>query len=355
MSKIADFEEPRWWEEVSEWIGFVPLRPISYSGVWFDALSHIPRKPTKLNDNKYVLYRPVCHRWTEAERLLTEVINILAKNYLLQFRHPFNPSAWQFNQPHPTPEQARVNIETSQDWFVMLLGLLYWMTRKIPESSKFIEGLVPPSWLIKVIVIHSMHAAIESIRLTPLLHRKWDIARVGLWLHHPQDKPSQAPAAWFMEQGVPIWYRWSSWEASCSRHTSSFTLIAPQPEELQAMSTWVGRYIPPGAQAESTFTSAPSTSSFPSLSSPEHSTSFEPYLPEPSSALPAPSVQTPAIRPSAKSFWVTHFEKRQALHEKMRNKETVKDKQRRLAWTQNPSIKKASVYVWEWNDKGEFV
>ncbi|KAF7761001.1 hypothetical protein Agabi119p4_10410 [Agaricus bisporus var. burnettii] len=352
VSSVTDLEEPRWWKEDTEWMGFIPLRPVVYGGIWFEALGHIPRNLCKKNDGRYVLYGPVCSRWRDAEKILTEVIDILANKSELIFLRPFLPSVWKYHEPHSTPDQARLAITKGRDWFAVLLGLLFWMTRKFPEDPKFIEGLMPPSWLVKVLVVHTMHAAIDSIRLTPLLHRKWEIPRVGLWLKHPDDIPSQPPAAWFVEQGVPIWYRWSDWEGNCSSHCPDFRLLAPLPHELQAVVTWVGRDIGPPDNSSSEYHG---NNNFHDYSENPSFDAFDNSHPHPASPPHPEPLQPPPTKRSAQSYWVPFFQKRLELQEKIRNRETSKEKQARLSRTVNPGITKARVYVWDWDDKFDFV
>ncbi|KAF7761865.1 hypothetical protein Agabi119p4_9857 [Agaricus bisporus var. burnettii] len=314
VSSVTDLEEPRWWKEDTEWMGFIPLRPVVYGGVWFEALGHIPRNLCKKNDGRYVLYSLVCSRWRDAEKILTEVIDILANKSELIFLRPFLPSVWKYHEPHSTPDQARLAITKGRDWFAVLLGLLFWMTRKFLEDPKFIEGLMPPSWLVKVLVVHTMHAAIDSIRLTPLLHRKWEIPRHGssnkVYLSGTDGVTGRAIAALIVPIFGPPDNSSSEYHGNNNFHDYS------ENPSFDAFDN-----------------------SHPHPASPPH--------PEP--------LQPPPTKRSAQSYWVPFFQKRLELQEKIRNRETSKEKQARLSRTVNPGITKARVYVWDWDDKFDFV
>ncbi|KAF9440591.1 hypothetical protein P691DRAFT_781917 [Macrolepiota fuliginosa MF-IS2] len=106
------------------------------------------------------------------------------------------------------------HIEAGQDWFSIWVGLLFWMTWKVPENEKYIEGLVPPAWFKQVVQAKNNQTILDSIWIAPLLQRFWNIKHVGLWLHHPTDEVSQSPAWWFVKQGVPVWYHWGSEDES---------------------------------------------------------------------------------------------------------------------------------------------
>ncbi|KAF9439556.1 hypothetical protein P691DRAFT_690403, partial [Macrolepiota fuliginosa MF-IS2] len=203
VSKAADFEKPHWWKKEMEWLGFVPSRPVPYSGIWFEVLANLPRWIYQ-TQSRYAPPGSIAAQWLAIDKLIWEIVNILGGRNHLDYICPFFPYHWNYLASHPMQEIAMDHIEARRDWFGIWIGLLFWMMRKIPEDRGFTEGLSPLNWFKQVVQTKNDQAILDSICVAPLLQRFWNTNHVGLWLHHPNDELLQPPAQWFVNQGVPV-------------------------------------------------------------------------------------------------------------------------------------------------------
>jgi hypothetical protein len=244
---------------------------------------------------------------------------------------------------------------------------------------------------------------IDAIRTSQLLQNWWQLDRVGLLLSHPGDAAGQPTVQWFVEQSVPVWYRWGERE-TLSSTDPDFPLIKPSPEHLQNATTWISSvplsYVPYsgfGEACRALEISTTCSSSIPSIYVPysgfqeasqgdshvfspmspqppaeEHSFDFSPMSPQHNP--PAPSPASPSKGPlsnptrlkkrvwftkdgdpvwdygSGHDVWGPFFEKQEKIHAKMLEKESPPKKQARLSRMKHPPVTSCPIYVWDWND-----
>ncbi|KAF9441228.1 hypothetical protein P691DRAFT_684646 [Macrolepiota fuliginosa MF-IS2] len=337
VSRAADFEKPHWWKKETEWLGFVPTRPVPYSGVWFETLANLPRWIYQVQDG-YALPGPISTQWLTIDKLIWEIVEVLGRRNKLEYLRPFFPYRWNYSANHPTQEVAMDHIEAGRDWFGIWIGLLFWMTRKIPESEVFVEGLLPPIWFQQVVQTKNNQAVLDSIRVAPLLQRFWNINRIGLWLRHPNDKRLQPPAQWFIDQGVPVWYRWGDREKASNRR-GSFELIGPTDEEYQAATICptMSQFTPGSSQPNTELSSAANAPQIIPDKGKRVATVFR--LPSESGC----------------SIWEPFFQAQERAHERKRAQETPLEWQRREQREKKPPTTSAPVYVWDWDFDSKFV
>ncbi|KXN82717.1 hypothetical protein AN958_02230 [Leucoagaricus sp. SymC.cos] len=204
-STAAEFQEPHWWNPVTEWMGFVPKQPVPYTGAWFQPLHNLPGNINPLSSGGYQLSETRIAAWNHIEEQLVLVVRALCHKNKFACSYPFAPQDWNYDAVHHSEEKAMEQIKNGRDWFAMWISLVYWMTRKTPQAASFVEGLTPPTWFIQLVLeLPTQQATWDLVCTAPLLQRTWKWNRVGVWLHHPADVDDQPPARWFVEQGVPV-------------------------------------------------------------------------------------------------------------------------------------------------------
>ncbi|KXN89667.1 hypothetical protein AN958_05534 [Leucoagaricus sp. SymC.cos] len=245
-SKAEDFQEPVWWYPLTEWTAFVPREPVPHTGVWFDLLNPVrPNKIIQLSTGEFQLRETLRVTWKKLEKLLVDIVDALQEANKFLFSRPFTPNKWKYEVPHPSLETAMEHIDASRKWFAMWIGLAYWMMKKTPESVSFVEGgFCPPHWFIQIVrELPGRQAAWDLARSAPIFQHGSKWSRVGVWLHHPDKAPTskQPPARWFVDRGVPVWYRWGKSEGSDCKNPN-FPLIIPSAAVLQQATTFFTRH-----------------------------------------------------------------------------------------------------------------
>ncbi|KAF7771104.1 hypothetical protein Agabi119p4_7078 [Agaricus bisporus var. burnettii] len=385
VSTADDFQEPRWWTDDTEWMGFVPRKEVPYVGSWFSPLAIIPNRLLCEDYSLYGLAGFVADEWLNIEAMLRETCDILQNTYSLRYKLPFPPRRWDYHKQYTTFGEAMKHVAHGRDWFAMWIGLLYWSSRKVPNGPLFAEGLTPPDWFWTIVIKRMDRRRIDAIRTSQLLQNWWQIDRVGLILLHPDDALNQPRAQWFVEQSVPVWYRWGDREKYSSGSTAS-ALITPSPEHLQVAMTWLH------SSPHQTFDNAPQDDYSPAPSDP-HFNDYSPASPDPqpidndySPASPDPqpidhspaSLDPPSSTTSSSCLtasdgpreqvrfnkagnpiwhygsghliWGPFFENKKKRHSRILAKETPKARQARLSRLKQPPMSSAPVFVWDWND-----
>ncbi|KAJ3558876.1 hypothetical protein NP233_g11409 [Leucocoprinus birnbaumii] len=389
-SKASDFQKPRWWNQDTEWMAFVPRQRVAYHGIWFETLAYLPnRLPNVSATQHHPLYQlPPRLRltWNEAEKLLTRAVDHLSKENRLNYLKPFPPGDWEYGSTFASHQDALKHVEEGRNWFAMWLGLLYWLVRRTPEGEGYIEGLKPEAWVVLLIRYTLKQKEVDLLRLNPLLQRGWQIDRVGVFLHNPSYVRGQPPVDWFVHQGIPVWYRWGSPE-NLMLPDYSCQLMAPTLQQTREGHSQfqldMGRY-----NAESPEPRVPfSSSHFDSTSNPwspnqENTTStftplspvHNPYSPTPTSSIAAPtpildmSLHPDAVaiekralddaekRRQARKAWDACKLKLVHRRERRMKRETKEQKQQRLQREQCNPTRSAVVFEWDWNyDMTSFV
>ncbi|KXN89733.1 hypothetical protein AN958_05273 [Leucoagaricus sp. SymC.cos] len=303
VSSASNFQNPRWWNARTEWLAFVPRQPVPHAGVWFDSLSTLPKHVYQTTPEGFKLHGQLLEVWNVLDRLLCDTTKHLGEKNNLIYLRPFPPYGWRYNKSHATEGIALEHVKESRDWFAMWIGLLYWMTRK---TSQGVDGITPPTWYIQAVEKLRKQREIDILRCTPLLHSFWDIDRVGIFLHNPDDRRDQPSVNWFIEQNIPVWYRWSSRE----EREWNPSLIRPSDDNVGAC---------------------------------DHEADV------------LSQVEKEAGRVEIMTKVFNNFtEKREAQNQKIVLRETTEARAKRLQRENQPPTRKATVYVWEWGASDVF-
>ncbi|KXN86440.1 hypothetical protein AN958_10111 [Leucoagaricus sp. SymC.cos] len=330
QSTAADSQLPQWWDIETEWIGFVPMQPVLYEGAWFRPLNSLPDMVHALPTGQYQLNKAWISVWTCIEETLITVVHTLKKKNAFRCLMPFAPEEWKYDAIHHTEEAALMHIKNGRDWFAMWIGLLYWMTRKSINPASFVEGISAPTWFIQLVQELPLQQAIWDLVWTvPLLQRSMRWNQVGVWLHHLADVNEQPSTQWFVDQHIPVWYRWGHREDQ-SNQNPFFALISSSAKERQSATTLIFSmllmYLPVDVVP---------------LNTPHDTSHLDPNSKD-------IDVWKTVIA-MAKKIWDTFWEKRKATHERMLKEETPMKREVRQNHERNKPHKSVKVYEWGWN------
>ncbi|KXN81192.1 hypothetical protein AN958_05881 [Leucoagaricus sp. SymC.cos] len=375
-SKATNFQEPRWWNPRTEWMGFVPKIPVPYCGALLENLNTVPNSLTYTPSRGYQLGGGLSTSWKLTEQILLDIVRILEKSCDLIYLPPFAPREWKYHEAHPSFDTAMAHIKSGRDWFGLWIGLVYWLMRKTPEDPSFIEDISPPRWFIEVVrAFPKEQARWDMVRTAPIMQAKWKWNRVGLWLKNPASSPNQPPAQWFVDQGVSVWYRWGSKEQDAVESGSYFPLIKPSPEYLQDATTWItpspyvtaemysipNHYIwhdpcdsvfepYPGPSSDFAVPACSATNSF--------SDPVQPYSTSPHALSQNPTTSQPEeipcqSLPAACNEWKKFWAERREMHTRLLKYEAAAVKEARIKreWHDSKPSASAHVYVWKCDEK----
>jgi hypothetical protein len=156
---------------------------------------------------------------------------------------------------------------------------------------------------------------LSSIMASTVTDFSPEARRTGIFLELL--KPSigctkQPPVSFFLSRHVAFWYRWTTEEVAKARHDSTFARLAPPPELLQSVTTWIVRS--------------------PQDNIPSH--------PEPSAAM---------LLISTHMTWNQFLSTRAKRQAEKELTETSEDRQRRLQRERDCPVRKAKVFTWDYN------
>ncbi|KAJ3570685.1 hypothetical protein NP233_g4243 [Leucocoprinus birnbaumii] len=263
--KATDFQDPRWWNAGTEWLGFVLKKPVPWSGYWFGSLNSQgnAKCPLVVESQRgakvyYKMNDKYRSEWSRAESTMSDIAAILSRENRLPHLAPCWPrdlsntnehetgasgsqGRFGYLDHHQTSEDALEVIERVRDWFAIPAGLVYWMMKKIHDPG-FQEGQMAPKWFHQVTCTMTDKVTFDSLRAADVFETHYSWNRVGIWLHNPADRVEQPTAHFFVKAGVPVWYRWGRREEKQTREwnaNSNFGLITPASWELQEATTFI--------------------------------------------------------------------------------------------------------------------
>ena len=167
------------------------------------------------------------------------------------------------------------------------------------------------------------------VETTVTSHTIGEVERVGVFLHLTRSSPHFAhepDPTFFCAYGVPVWYPWTTTQSK----NEMLAHLTPLPHQLQTATTFLAKYPP---------------SSLPEILDTQHDSE--------NLAISEPSV---TVVPSISTIKMDEFFKlRKDRNNRIEEKESAKDRQRRLDRQRNKPVKSASVILWTPNDDGEYV
>ncbi|KAG2008885.1 hypothetical protein CC2G_014269 [Coprinopsis cinerea AmutBmut pab1-1] len=299
---------PRLWTSAFGWMAFILLRH-SDSGFPFNRLKRIPH-PLTLGPQEDLTYRmpdTFLYSWARLEAELYGSVTKLKSKFTAPMVLPFLPWAHGYQLTFRNPRSYDRAVAFSRDWFSVWWGALSFLIA-YDESKRdpFTLSSYVPEWHVELESEVDM-AWIDGVFRSSLCDFSYNSNRVGCIVDVVNPPADQPTVTWFVDHGIPVWYRWGSAEIASADNS-----LIPPPEML------TGRPedpLPVGT------THSPSTTR-----------RRDGFKPEPT--------------------WVAHFKRHEQLHVRIMEKETPKERQSRENRAANPPVSNVRVYEWcrsEWD------
>jgi hypothetical protein len=306
--RLHHYLTPVWWTAPFGYLSFLPLHP-SFVGYPFDRLAHVP--PLGCVDGKFLLNPALAEGWLRLQHKLVAACCVLTAHYPVVGIRPFHPSAWGFTAPHAKYAFARQRAIIARDWFVILMANLSFLVAT-GESDPVWNGEGMPDWFTRLHDAGFDQLWLAGVKASQVGTFGLSVPRVGLFLDFMNPEKTQPDVQWFCHHHVPVWYPWGAYDEATVR-AKQFADLIPPAHKLQAAATFMTR----------------NPSALPT----------QPSLPD-STSLPALPVKR---NPPA---WKAFFEERDKLNARKLEKETAKQREKRLNRERRPPVRTAPVFEW---------
>jgi hypothetical protein len=291
---------PRWYTPRTAFLSFMVAHPIIV-GYPFNRLAHIPAQD--YTNGRYTLKAEGQDSWLRLEQdllLATATLRDALKLPLFVDR-PFAPAVFGFARSSPTHTMMKKRAALSRDWFQIWIALLSYF---IARAGIHNDDPIPP-WYILLQSRGFDEALLNGIRSSAMVDFSPDIPRVGTFLDLDAAN-APPPPAWFIQFGVPVWYRLGTSSLIAAKYDPNHPLanLVPPPELI-------------AAQLKPSLTTSP--------------------RPIPSSSRDLPGSHT---------SWQDFFARRAALNEQVLQKESAARREARLNRERQPPTRKTKVFEW---------
>jgi hypothetical protein len=332
------YEQPQWWCDCYGWISFYDKHALDTRSTLLRILKISTAQYTFEEDVGYSLPRCQADDWLSLDkRLESACIELIAHYRFIPALCPMSPWAFGYLYPHWKRGTLSLCLTKSKQWFGVWFGMLSYLIAEA-ESKEFEKVkdplLAKQKWkdlvVAKCSAVHIDAAWIDLLLDTNVATFSPHVSRTGTFLYitgsaELLENVFQPRVEWFVEHGVPVWYRWDKSGASLPGNQ----YLAPLEYQLQ--------------EADSFMRKSPS--------------------------LPAPNVKTMSFliggsvvgtvvdnRPSFSTVQMDNFFKlREERTARLKESETTQQRMMRLSREGQPSTVDARVFEWTPNSDGEFV
>ncbi|KAG2006840.1 hypothetical protein CC2G_014583 [Coprinopsis cinerea AmutBmut pab1-1] len=232
--------------------------------------------------------QPFIQSWGKLESELYGAVTRLKSKSSAPMVLPFLPWAHGYRLVFKNPRSYDRAVASSRNWFSVWWGALSFLIAysETKRDAFSLRGYVP---LWHVELEPEVDAAwIDGVFRSVICDFSYKPNRIGCILDIANPKPHQPPLSWFIEHGIPVWYR-----------------------------------------------------HYKTLRRPRH---LHPVEPEPT---PSPPKQASKPEPA----WVAHFKRHEEMHARWLEKESAVERQAREARAANPPYSKVRVYEWYPSEK----
>ncbi|EAU86884.2 hypothetical protein CC1G_10775 [Coprinopsis cinerea okayama7 len=341
VQKYPRFEEissPRLWTPAFGWLAFAPLK-YSDPGYPFNRLKRIPLPSIVGSPDNFTYQVPdnFAQSWAKLESELYGAVTKLKCAFSPPMVLPFLPWAHGYLITFKNPRSYDRAVASSRDWFAVWWGALsYLIAYGESRRDAFTLKSFVPQWHLEL-RSEVDSAWVDGIWFSSICDFSYNSNRIGCIIDIVNPAPNQPSLQWFLEHGVPVWYRWGP-----SERASADQRFAPPPGTL----TWrPERPLPTPSSSSSSLTRRPEgprptpSSSSSSLSTDASSSSTSRYQ------------QQESARSRFQVAWAAHCAQHERAHARILEKETAADRQAREARAANPPVSKVRVYEWSPSEK----
>jgi hypothetical protein len=343
---FAEFRQPLWWQPACPYLAFVPLRPV-FAGVPFQDLFHISYF-SRLRFGSFSIDPQIILGWARLEKNIKDAVELL----LARERAPaitwIAPTSLGCTGYFRQVRNLRANYSHSKEWFSLFMGSLsYAIAISISHHrERFYDDM--PHWFSFLSEKEYSQIWLSGIRSSTVATFDSSVDRVGVFVQLCQRHREQFSVDWLHKFGIPVWYPWGTREARESLADPHLARFAPLPHQLQESSTFL--------------TTNPSPQPQPTMEPQTQASSSEPQTRASDCKLPIsyflPNlyiyIHLGAASSTVIPSWKAFFEKRQARNERLKARETPRERQSRESREKNPPVKKTKVFLWTRTESGEY-
>ncbi|KAK0436314.1 uncharacterized protein EV420DRAFT_1281252, partial [Desarmillaria tabescens] len=245
---------PQWWTEQFGWLAFIDRRE-HHHGYPFECLWKSTSIQSVSEEQSFIKdgIIDVADSWSWLEDRLIICTSILTSRYSAPCMRPQPPSQLYYKAfQKGAKSRLRSCVELARRWFSVWYGLFSfiiaygttgWNVRKVDFGQ--------PDWFTFLQSRHFDFTWLEGILLSTIPPDPSYKHRVGTVLLPTIRGSSQPPVQWFIENGVPVWYPWTSAQIrDAEEWPHLFTPIAPPAYILQELQTHIHRPISPQASTQ---------------------------------------------------------------------------------------------------------
>jgi hypothetical protein len=245
----SNYEHPPWWSDFYGWIAFYNKDILDVSCSLLRTLKHSTAQYTFEDDIGYTLPQWQAKEWLHLDTQLASACAELMGHYRPTYAlPPIRPWAFGYLRPHWKRGILSLCLEKSKKWFGVWFALLSFLIA-VSETREFEEikdrVLARQNWK-NVLVAKCAAVQIDAAWIDLLLDSTVAsfspfVRRTGTFVYITPGDPVQnenrfqPSVSWFVEHGVPVWYRWDTDAASFPRNQ----YLAPLEFQLQQVGSFM--------------------------------------------------------------------------------------------------------------------
>jgi hypothetical protein len=336
---FAEFLQPLWWQPACPYLAFVPLRPV-FAGVPFQDLFHISFFP-RLRYGPFGLDPQIILGWVRLERNIKDAVELLLSHEHAPAITWIAPTSLSCTRYYKRPRDLRASYASSKEWFSLFIAAFsYAIAISLSRRrDDFYDGM--PHWFSFLYEREYSQIWLSGIRSSMVATFDSSVTRAGVFVELLEPHREQYSVDWLCKFDVPVWYPWGTREVRASESDARLSRFAPPPHQLQESGTFLTKNPHPQPQP----TTEPQTGSYDcTLLSNSSSLSLNLYI------YIYVGVASFTLVPSWKAF----FEKRRARNERLKARETPKERQSRENREKKPPTEKTKVFMWKRTESGEY-
>ncbi|TFK18407.1 hypothetical protein FA15DRAFT_603341 [Coprinopsis marcescibilis] len=273
---------------------------------------------------------------------------------------PYPPSGMGFRRQYRTGSDAYEAATDSRGWFAVWQGLLSFCVAQARREYDLRVGyrqyngvsvISYPTWAEFLAEKGYEQHWLDGILASSICDWSGSVERAGIFVQIPPVDNFQSSVAWFTEQNVPVWYRWSNIEADYC-YERGLQYMCPPHADLQAFLS----HSPSLATQLRLSSPAPSTTA----SEYDTSTPTTAFGSEPDAAFSSPRLTDAERRKysALRGDIMRQFIKEREQHiSRMMQTADRRQKQRWIDRQRNPPTRKCRVIIWveDPNDHGNLL
>src|SRR6202522_1977880 len=348
---ITEFHQPLWWHPACPYLAFLPIRPV-FIGVPFQDFFDIPSYFERVQGGGFRIDSLAIIKWATAEKDMMEAVErLLAHHHAPKISWIARTSigcAGRFKRAHV----LRAYFTASRYWFSLwMAGLSYAITVSLTLCHKDLDDGIP-HWFSYLSDRGWSQIWLSGIRSSLVATFDSSIDRAGVFVQLLPRNPDQISVDWLCKFGVPVWYPWNSREVQASSTDTRLARFAPPPHQLQEPSTFLTKDPSPplSPQPAPPVTLEP----VPPPISESQTGGFDCKLFFLLSSSDLYLFHLGAASSIAIASWKAFFEKRRERNERLKMRETPKQRQSRESREKNPPTRRTKVFMWRRLEDGGY-